>query len=477
METKQPKNQKIKFNYPDSLVEWLSRVQSTIVVTTYQTGKILIVGQYEGKLDLRYKNFPRPMGMYSARNCMWAGLGHGIWQFRNYQSAAAKVDEKKVYTGCYLPGSIHFTADIDIHEMEVGDDLYFVNTKFSCICVKGELVNFKPVWKPPFITSLQPTDKCHLNGLCLKDGKPRYVTALGKTDEPLGWRANKANGGLLMDVVTNEILLEGLSMPHSPRWHQNQLWFLESGKGALSRLDLETREVTEVAQVPGFTRGMQMVGDIALIGVSKVRESATFSGLPITRLSKRVCGVWVVNIRSGAIITFIEFTSGMDEIFSVSLLPHAVTEIASFDDPLTHANYMVDDNGIGAVMMPETPVEQAAPVFEKGNDYFNEGDKERAIDEFKKALQIQPDYLPATFNMAVALGDLGRFAEAEKVLLDVVERDASIVETYNSLGYVYYKQGNFDKARQHFEKALELKPDYSQAKTSLEVLQREMSLI
>ncbi|PLX96586.1 MAG: hypothetical protein C0620_02195 [Desulfuromonas sp.] len=324
---------------------------------------------------------------------------------------------------------------------------------------------------------MQPTDKCHLNGMCLKDGKPRYVTALGQTDEPLGWRANKANGGLLMDVVTNEILLDGLSMPHSPRWHQDQLWFLESGKGALSRLDLDTGEVTEVATVPGFTRGMQMVGDIALIGVSKVRESATFSGLPVTKLPKRVCGIWVVNIQTGRIITFIEFSSGMDEIFSVGLLPYSVTEIGGFDDTLTHANYMVDNNDIGEVKMPETPIELAAPVFEKGNDLFNDGKKEEAIAEFKKALAIQADYLPATFNMAIALGDLGRFEEAEKVLLDVVENDASIVETYNSLGYVYYKQGDFAKAKEHFEKALQLKPDYQQAKTSLDVLKREMAKV
>jgi len=471
------KNQQIKFNYPDSLVPWLEKTKTTIIMSTYQTGKIMIIGQYDGQLDIRYKNFPRPMGMYAHKNLIWAGLGHGIWQFRNYPSAAVKVDEKKKYTACYLPGNIHFTADIDIHEMEFGDDLYFVNTKFSCLCVKGENVNFKPVWKPPFITSLQPTDKCHLNGMCLKDGKPRYVTALGQTDEPLGWRANKANGGLLMDVVTNEILLDGLSMPHSPRWHQDQLWFLESGKGALSRLDLDTGEVTEVATVPGFTRGMQMVGDIALIGVSKVRESATFSGLPVTKLPKRVCGIWVVNIQTGRIITFIEFSSGMDEIFSVGLLPYSVTEIGGFDDTLTHANYMVDNNDIGEVKMPETPIELAAPVFEKGNDLFNDGKKEEAIAEFKKALAIQADYLPATFNMAIALGDLGRFEEAEKVLLDVVENDASIVETYNSLGYVYYKQGDFAKAKEHFEKALQLKPDYQQAKTSLDVLKREMAKV
>lgn len=469
------KTQQISFNYPNSLIELLEKSQATIVMSTYQSGKIMIIGQYDGKIDIRYRNFPRPMGMYTAGNSLWVGLGHGIWQFRNFAGAAAHVDTQKRYTACYLPTDIHFTADIDIHEMEYGKELYFINTKFSCLCVKDELSSFRPIWKPPFIGSLQPTDKCHLNGLSLRDGEPRYVTALGQTDEPLGWRKNKANGGILMDISTNEVLLEGLSMPHSPRWYRDQLWFLESGNGTLCRLDPVTSRVTEVAQVPGFTRGLQLVGDVALIGVSKVRESATFSGLPVTRLPKRICGVWIVGLQHGNILSYIEFTEGIDEIFAVGLLPHAVTEIGSFDHPLSRTDYLVAESNLGEVVMPETMVEQAAPVFEQGNDLFNAGRKEAAIEVFRKALSIQPDYLPATFNLAIALGDLSRFEEAEQVLLEVVEKDASIVETYNSLGYVYYKQGNFEKARANFEKAIALKPDYQQAKTSLEILLREMT--
>lgn len=468
----------VQFSYAENLPKWLDQLKSTIVMSTYQSGKLIMIGYHEGKLDVRYKTFPRPMGMYAAHNNLWAGLGHGIWRFRNFSAAASQVDENKKFTACYLPVNIHFTANIDIHEMEYGEgQLYFINTKFSCLCVQDAESNFKPIWKPPFISSMQPTDKCHLNGLCLRDSKPRYVTALGQTDEPLGWRKNKATGGLLMDIQSNKVLLDGLSMPHSPRWHQGSLWFQESGRGALCRYDEVTGKAVDVAQIPGFTRGMQMIGDIALIGVSKVRESATFSGLPVTKLPKRVCGVWVVNIKSGEIVTFIEFTSGVDEIFAVNILPHAVTEITDFSDPLSAANYLVAENSLGEIKMPETSLEMAAPLFEKGNDLYNENKKEQAIVEFKKALKIQSDYLPATFNMAIALGDLGRFDEAEKVLLDVKDKDASIVQTYNSLGYIYYKKGALDLAKENFEKAIELKPDYQQAKASLEVLERKLARV
>ena len=150
----------------------------------------------------------------------------------------------------------------------------------------------------------------------MDDGRPRYVTALGETDTAGGWRANKARGGILMDIETNEILLRGLSMPHSPRLYQRKLWVLESGEGSLAVVDLAQRTWQTVAQVPGFTRGIDFVGPLAFIGLSQVRESAVFSGIPLVeRLSERTCGVWVVHIETGQTVGFLRFDAGVQEIF------------------------------------------------------------------------------------------------------------------------------------------------------------------
>lgn len=472
-----PKNPKIDFNYSVNLVTLLQQMRATIVMSTYQGEKLMLIGQDDNQLDIRYKEFPRPMGMYFEKGRLWAGLGHGIWEFANYAGAAAKIDKNKAYDACYLPQNIHFTANIDIHEMEYcNDQLYFINTKFSCLCVNDGTSSFKTVWKPPFISILQPTDKCHLNGFCTRDGEPRYVTALGTSDEPLGWRATKADGGILMDITTNTVLAEGLSMPHSPRWYQDKLWLLESGKGSLSYYDFKKKKVIQVASLPGFTRGMQLIGDLAFIGLSKVRESVTFSGLPITKLSKRVAGVWIVNIKTGEIISFIEFTNGIDEVFAVSVLPHSKMDIFNFDHELSQANYMISNQDIDNVRMPETTIEQAAPFFEKGNDFFNENKKEAAIEEFKKALAIQSDYLPATFNMAVALGDLDLFDEALAILQEVIDKDASIIEAYDSLGYVYYKKGVLKSAKINYEKMLELDPNHPKAKNALAIIEKELKV-
>ena len=90
------------------------------------------------------------------------------------------------------------------------------------------------------------------------DGRPRYVTALGETDEPAGWRANKARGGIVMDVASGEVITRGLSMPHSPRWYGGRLWVCESGAGTFGYIDPNTGKYVPIAEVPGFTRGRRL---------------------------------------------------------------------------------------------------------------------------------------------------------------------------------------------------------------------------
>src|SRR5205823_13992383 len=161
-------------------------------------------------------------------------------------------------------------------------------------------------------------------GLALVDGQPRYVTALGTTDTDAGWRPTKATGGVLLEVPSGRVVAGGLSMPHSPRWHEGRLWFLESGAGTLSAADPATGRVEVVARLPGFTRGLDFAGPFAFIGLSQVRESALFSGIPITDrlpVEERRCGVWVVDTRSGQTVAFLRFEAGVQEVFAVQVLP------------------------------------------------------------------------------------------------------------------------------------------------------------
>jgi uncharacterized protein (TIGR03032 family) len=187
--------------------------------------------------------------------------------------------------------------------------------------------SFVPRWRPPFITTLAAEDRCHLNGLALVPGEqgvltPRYVTALGDTDTRDGWRPNKPQGGILMDIPSGEIVARGLSMPHSPRWHDGRLWLLESGTGRLLLVDTSTGKGQSIVELPGFARGLSIVGPYAFIGLSKIREKSAMTGVPLAERREHLkCGVAVVDLQSGNLAAMLEFQTAVEEIFDVQVLP------------------------------------------------------------------------------------------------------------------------------------------------------------
>jgi uncharacterized protein (TIGR03032 family) len=274
------------------------------------------------------RTFERPMGLAADARRLALGTRDQVWTFRNAPDIAPRIEPTGQHDACYLPRSSHVTGDIAIHEMAwAGDELWIVNTRFSCLCTLHADYSFVPRWQPPFITALTAEDRCHLNGLALlPDGRgtlgPRYVTALGDTDTPGGWRAKKPQGGILMDVPSGEILSRGLSMPHSPRWHDGQLWLLESGTGRLLVTDMNCGKGQAVAELRGFARGLALIGPYAFIGLSKIRETSAMNGVPLAeRRHELKCGVAVLDLRSGRHEALLEFQSAVEEIFDVQLVP------------------------------------------------------------------------------------------------------------------------------------------------------------
>jgi uncharacterized protein (TIGR03032 family) len=263
------------------------------------------------------------MGLAVAPGRFALGTRAEILDYRNFPAVAAKIEPAGKHDACFVPRNKHFTGDIRIHEIAFAQgELWVVATNFSCLATLDAEHSFIPRWTPPFITKLTNEDRCHLNGLCVIDDRVRYLTALGETDEPGGWRETKASGGILIDVASGETVIKGLSMPHSPRWHDGRLWLLESGKGTLSVADPSAGSVETIAELPGFTRGLLFAGGLAFVGLSQVRETATFGGLPLMdRLDERLCGVWAVNPETGQTVGFLRFEELVQEVFDVGVLP------------------------------------------------------------------------------------------------------------------------------------------------------------
>ena len=329
---------------------WLAEQNLSLAFTTYQAGKVFFIGlQPNGQLSVFERSFERCMGLYAEGSTLYMSSLYQLWRFENALSAG---EVHNGYDGVYVPQVGYITGDLDVHDVVVevppqpplsrGEQekqnfvppltkgglggVIFVNTLFSCLATVSEKYSFIPLWQPPFISKLAAEDRCHLNGLALRDGQPRYVTALSQSDVADGWRDRRPDGGCVIDISSNEIILTGLSMPHSPRWYRDKLWLLNSGTGEFGCADIERGVFEPVAFCPGYMRGCAFSGDFAIVGLSKPRHNKTFSGLSLdenlrAKDAEPRCGLVVIDTRSGDIVHSLRIEGVVEELYDVQLLP------------------------------------------------------------------------------------------------------------------------------------------------------------
>lgn len=305
---------------------WMAGQGVSLAFTTYQASKLFMIGlDQAGELTVSERTIDRCMGVASAGRSLYVASKWQIWRFENALNPGECADG---HDAVYVPKASHVTGDIDCHEMAVDGDgrLVFVNTLFNSLSYLSRDYSFHPAWKPDFISGYVPEDRCHLNGVALQEGRPAYVTAVSKTDMVDGWRDRRKDGGVVIDVRTNEIVCEGLSMPHSPRLHGRTLWVQDSGTGYLGRVDLKSGTFEPVVMCPGFLRGMTIVGNFAVACISKGREGHTFGDLALEQNLKdrdtdARCGMVVIELTSGNIMHWLRLEGAVEELFGVAALP------------------------------------------------------------------------------------------------------------------------------------------------------------
>ena len=300
----------------------LRELGSSLVVSTYQAGKLVVLGESAGRLTLSFHNFDRPMGLAYRDGQLAVAARNQVWYLDNAPEIAPRLEPPGTFDACLLARRAVVTGEIQAHEVAwVGSELWIANTLFSCLCTVDGRHSFVPRWQPPFVTQLAAEDRCHLNGLAVADGRVRYVTAMAQTDAAEGWRPTKATSGCLIDVVANRVVADDFAMPHSPRVDGASVLVLDSGRGTLVRVNPTDGSRQTIAEMPGYTRGLAVHRGVAFVGLSKIRETSTFGGVPIAeRAGELRCGIGVVDLtRSQTIATF-EFVAGVDEVFDVCLL-------------------------------------------------------------------------------------------------------------------------------------------------------------
>jgi uncharacterized protein (TIGR03032 family) len=312
----------------------------SIAFSSYQSGRLYLVGvDKQERVSFHERFFARAMGLWADSQRILLATLFQLWRLENVLTPGQHTNEGA--DRHYVPRVSHTTGDIDIHDVAVMADgrIVFVNTSYSCLALLSPTHSFRVYWKPPFISKLAPEDRCHLNGLAMRDGAPAYVTAVCKSDVVNGWRDRRAEGGCIIDVATDAIVSEKLSMPHSPRLHQDKLWVLNSGTGYLGTVDPVSGEFSPHTFCPGFLRGLAFHNGYALVGLSLPRDGS-FSGLALDgELKKRDadpwCGVQIIELSTGNIVEWIRLEGGVTELFDVQIIPgvrHATSTGILTDD-------------------------------------------------------------------------------------------------------------------------------------------------
>ncbi len=301
----------------------LAELGCSLVLSTYQAGKVIILSSDGERLIQLPRTFEEPMGLAVDGDRMAIATRHAIVLLANDARLAESYPRQpNTYDALFVPRSVHYAGALAVHDMVwTPKGLLGVNTLFSCLFQLDPKHSFRPVWKPPFVSALAPEDRCHLNGLAAVEGAPCYATALGTTDRSGGWRENKERSGVLMHLPSGEAVLQGLPMPHSPRVYDGKLYALLSATGELISIDPERGRFETVHKVKGFARGLARLGDYLFVGTSKIRKQHTFGDLDLATDRDAFCGITVLHLPTGSFVGDIRYLRSCEEIYDVQVLP------------------------------------------------------------------------------------------------------------------------------------------------------------
>lgn len=325
----------LSFIYSRQFPSWLAQNNVSLAFTTYHANRIFFIGlSPKGDLTMSAQNFPRCMGLWASADAQTLYMSH-LFQILRFESMQDVNATKKGIDRMYVPRHGFTTGDCDVHDIAAnGAGLpVFVNTLYSCLATASQRYSFEPIWKPNFISKLAPEDRCHLNGLAMVDGQPRYVTCVAKSDVSDGWRDHRSTGGMVIDITTDDEVAGGLAMPHSPRYYNGKLYVHNSGHGEFGYVDLKTGKFEPIAFCPGYLRGLSFMGDFAVVGMSLSRNNINFAGLPLDAALQKHnaqarCGIQIIDLNTGNIVNGIRLGGAVQELYDVVTLANTRNPMA-----------------------------------------------------------------------------------------------------------------------------------------------------
>jgi uncharacterized protein (TIGR03032 family) len=448
------------------LIPWLQQQNISLAFTTYQTNWLAFLGvnPETGGISGYQRQFNRAMGLYCTPDRLYLGSKYQLWQLDNV------LQPGQLYQGydkLFIPRIAYTTGDIDVHDVAVtktGQPV-FISTLLNCLATTSDRHSCQPLWKPPFISQIINEDRCHLNGLAMVDGQPGYVTACSGSDVVDGWRDRRQNGGRVIEINSNETIITGLSMPHSPRFYRGKLWLLNSGNGELGYVDLGSGKFEPVTFCPGYARGLAFWGDYAIVGLSKPRAGdGTFAGLLLDdRLKEKDadarCGLLIIDLKTGTIVHWVRVEGTITELYDVGVLPGAQRPMA--------LGFQTQEIEQLITLEPLSDIRVISDEKKLDKNSDRPAVDQEAIASLNQAIQLNPNNAKLYFSLSQSLKVQGDMETAAECLQKAIDLQPDFWGAYNNLGTIFQQQGNLKKAAECYTKALKYNPNFAQAQSNL----------
>ena len=143
--------------HTDSFPALLRECGISVLVSTYQAGKLIVLRADGELLNTHFRSFHKPMGLAADGGRLAVGTALEVWEFHNAPAVARQLEPAGRHDAAFLPRGSHTTGDIQVHEMAwAGAELVFVNTRFSRLCVRSPEHSFRPIWRPAFVSACAP---------------------------------------------------------------------------------------------------------------------------------------------------------------------------------------------------------------------------------------------------------------------------------------------------------------------------------
>ncbi|MBF0503896.1 MAG: tetratricopeptide repeat protein [Candidatus Omnitrophica bacterium] len=117
----------------------------------------------------------------------------------------------------------------------------------------------------------------------------------------------------------------------------------------------------------------------------------------------------------------------------------------------------------GLLLSCDVYAQTAEDYLDRGNAYYKQSYYAKAVSDYTKAIDIDPNITKAYNNRGVIYAELGYLTESIADFTMAIANNPNDAEAYNNRGHSYAKQGNLSDSIADFTHAIQINPNYTKA--------------